>query len=80
MSFDWGKIAQIAVLGLSETASLVPEFGSADHETSANDALNAAAGVASQVLTNEGQRNQAAAAYLAAQSILKLVFAFTKKK
>lgn len=77
---NWLQAIEIATLGLTETASLVPTFGSADHETSAIAALQGAGQIAGQVITDPAQQAEAALAYVAAQSILKLVFAFTKKK
>ena len=80
MAVNWGTALEIAMLGIQEAAATVPTFGGADHETAAISALNAAGQVASQVITDPTQQAEAAAAYAAAGSLIKLVFAFTKKK
>jgi hypothetical protein len=76
MAIDWSKASQIALLSLTEAASVAPQIGSQDHFTTASDALDAAATVASRVITDPTQLTEAKAAYGAASLLLALFGVF----
>lgn len=71
---------EIATLALSVGAETAPEIGSEDHISAANDALNAATVVASNVITDPTQKAEANAAAMLASAVIKLFAAFTNKK
>lgn len=79
MAFNWGTALNIALVGLAETAQVGAQIGTEDHQTAAVDALNAASQGASAIITDPTQLAEAQASYLAAASIIKLIFAFKKK-
>lgn len=79
MAFNWGLVAELATVGLAETAQLAPQFGSEDHITAANQALQAAGQAAAQIVTDPQQAQEAQAAYAAAGAIISLIGVFTKK-
>lgn len=80
MAINWGLVAEIATVGLEETATLTPQIGSEDHLTAASQALQAAGQASSAIITDPTQLQEAQASYNAAASILKLIAAFQKKK
>ena len=80
MSFNIATASAIALAALQETATIAPQIGSEDHLTAASTALDGAANVASQFLTDPTEQQQAVAAYNGAKAIIAIFAAFKKKK
>lgn len=80
MSFNWGLVAELALVGLTETAQLAPVIGGEDHITAAGQALQAAGQASQAIITDPTQQQQAKNAYQAAAAVLNLIAAFQKHK
>lgn len=80
MSFNWGKVAQIALVSLAEAPAIAQASGQTNHVQAAVDTLNSAASIASTIITDKNQLLEAQASYNAAASLIKVFAAFENTK